>query len=51
MHGWKEYKATGRYPDREELANRINSSFVADIDYLDGLIEQSKPDPPPSAEK
>ena len=46
LYGWKEHKATGRYPDPEELARRIKPNFVADIDYFNELIERGRPTPP-----
>jgi hypothetical protein len=49
--GWKEFKKTGIYPNPYELAKRINPQFMADIDYLDSLIEQGRPEPPPDAKK
>jgi hypothetical protein len=49
MHGWKEWKATGRYPDPVELAKRIKPNFVADIDNLERLVESGRPKPPPGA--
>lgn len=47
MHGWKEHKVTGVYPDPVTLAKRIKPGFVADIDYFNELIERGKPSDPP----
>jgi hypothetical protein len=41
--GWSERKNTGRTPDPIELARRINSVWVAQLNYLDFLIEEARP--------
>lgn len=41
--GWSERKNTGRTPDPIELARRLNSEWVAQLNYLDYIIEEAKP--------
>jgi hypothetical protein len=43
--GYQEWKATGRYPDPEELSKRLNTRFKGDIDYLSDSIEKLRPKP------
>lgn len=41
-----EKKATGRYPDPEELARRIKPRWKRDIDHIAELIERTRPAEP-----
>lgn len=47
--GRTERQKTGIIPDREELAKRLNRQWVEDLNYLDELIEQARPEPPPAS--